>query len=355
MLRKIAFLLSLVTLMTACSSTKPIRTPNGIARAERIVLGGIPQYVLMRGQDVNNPVLLFLHGGPGGAATGLLRTYNEALEKHFTVIYWDQRGAGKSFSKTVRPEDIRVSLYRQDAHQLVQLLKQRFHQNKIVLVGHSWGSRLGMYLVNDHPEDFLAYVGIGQEVEAYRGEKQSYQYALEQARRTNNAKAIADLEAMGEPSSGNYHTMYKTGFWGIVKQKDWLLKLGGERYAKRHYRDWAMRIWKSREYSFGDVIRWVKGSGFSAGNAMNDPDFNNFSLFQQVPSVKIPVYFLSGQHDYNTPWPLVKQYCDSLQAPHKEFVLFDKSGHSPVFEEPDRFNQFLIDKLATRKIGSSAR
>lgn len=264
------------------------------------------------------------------------------MEDHFTVVYWDQRNAGKSYSKKTPKEEIKVAKYIQDVDTLVEYLKKRFEADKIFLVGHSWGARLGLYSVQRHPENYIAYVGVGQELAAYEGELLSYQYTLDKAKELNNSKAIKDLEESGSPQSGDFSKMYKNGFWGLVKQKDWLLKLGGERYGKTKYTDWIFSIWFSREYSFWDLIRYGKASGFSAGNIIYDPEFNNYDFFKQIPEVKIPVFFISGAYDYNTPWELVQRYNNTLKAPHKEFIKFEKSGHSPVFEEPEKFNKEII-------------
>lgn len=341
-MRNLALVVIVALLCVACSSTRRIKTSNGISEIQYLTLNNTRQYVLMRGKDVNNPVLLFLHGGPGASATALLRKFNSALEEHFTVVYWDQRNAGKSYSRKTPKEEIRVSKYRNDLDSLVAYLKRRFNVNQLFLVGHSWGSRLGLYAVQKNPENFIGYVGIGQELASYEGELISYRYTLKRARETNNRKAIQELEAIGEPQSGDYSKMYRNGFWGMVQQKEWLLKLGGERYGKTTYTDWIFSIWRSREYSLLDLMKYGKASGFSAGNIIYDPDFNHLNFFEQIPEVKTPVFFISGAQDYNTPWELVQRYYQSLKAPYKEFILFDKSGHSPVFEEPERFNRELI-------------
>jgi pimeloyl-ACP methyl ester carboxylesterase len=339
---KNAIIVFIVLVLASCTSTKKIRTNNGISEIQYLDINNTRQYVLIRGKDKSSPVLLFLHGGPGASATALLRKFNSELEDHFTVVYWDQRNAGKSFNKKTLKEEIKVKKYIQDVDMLVEYLKRRFEVNKIFLVGHSWGARLGLYSVQQHPENYIAYVGVGQELAAYEGELLSYQYTLEKAQEKNNVKALKDLEASGPPQSGEFSKMYKNGFWGLVKQKDWLLKMGGERYGKTNYSDWIFSIWFSREYSFADLIRYGRASGFSAGNIIYDPDFNNYDFFKQIPEVKIPVFFISGAYDYNTPWELVQRYNNALKAPEKEFILFVKSGHSPVFEEPEKFNKEII-------------
>jgi proline iminopeptidase len=326
----------------ACSSTKKIKTENGISEIQYLDINGIKQYVLIRGKDKNNPVLLFLHGGPGASATALLRKYNSALEEHFTVVYWDQRGAGKSYHKSIPKEVITVANYNRDVDTLTAYLKDRFKVEKILLIGHSWGARLGLYAIDRHPENYMAYISIGQELASYEGELGSYNFTLTRAKETNNKKALKELEEMGEPQHGGLKDMYKTGFWGVVRQKHWLLKLGGERYDKTNYTDWIFSIWFSREYSFSDLVKYGKASGFSAGNIINDPEANEFNLIRQIPEVKIPVFFISGAYDYNTPWPLVQRYYEQLQAPNKEFIKFEQSGHSPVFEEPEKFNKEVL-------------
>jgi proline iminopeptidase len=323
---------------SACTATKKIKTSSSISEANYLEINDRKQYVLIRGKDINNPILLFLHGGPGASATALLRKFNHELEDNFTVVYWDQRGAGKSFSKHITKQEITVENYIQDVEWLIDYLKNRFEKEKIFLVGHSWGSRLGIYAIQRNPENFIAFVGIGQELHSFRGELLSFQYTLQKAEEREHKKALKELEEMGPPQSGHYKDMYATGFWGGVRQKHWLLKLGGERYQKTNYTDWIFSIWFSREYSFADLIRYGKGSAFSAGNIIFDEQFNDIDFFKDIPTVEVPVYFISGAYDYNTPWELVKEYVDHLNAPHKEFILFEKSGHSPVFEEPKKFN-----------------
>ena len=326
----------------ACTSTKKIASPTGISEIKYLDINNSKQYVLIRGKDTTNPVLLFLHGGPGASATALLRKLNSDLEDHFTVVYWDQRNAGKSFKRKISKDEIKVANYISDVEYLTTYLKNKFKTDKIFLIGHSWGSRLGMYAIQRHPENYFAFVGVGQELASFEGENISYEYTFKKAKELNNLKAIKELEESGPPQSGDYTKMYKNGFWGLVNQKDWLLKLGGERYAKTGYTDWIFSIWTSREYSFFDLIKYAKSSAFCAGNIIYDPDFNNFNFFKQIPEVKIPIYFISGAYDYNTPWELVQKYANEIKAPKKEFILFDKSGHSPVFEEPKRFNEEIL-------------
>ena len=194
------------------TSTKKIRNINGISEVLYLNINNTLQYVLIRGENLNNPILLFLHGGPGASATAMLRKYNTDLEKQFTIVYWDQRNAGKSYKKKFFKEEIKVQKYIQDIDTLVSYLKNKLKAKKIFLVGHSWGSRLGIYAIQKYPENFFAYVGVGQELSSYEGELISYRYTLNKAKELNNVKAIKELEEMGVPQSGDYTKMYKNGY-----------------------------------------------------------------------------------------------------------------------------------------------
>jgi len=306
------------------------------------------QFISIRGKDINKPVLLFLHGGPGAALTTFFQQYNRELEKDFVVVCWDQRGAGKSFQKNTAGKNLTVTQLINDARVLLDYLRDRFNQDKIYLVGHSWGARLGMYLVRMYPWKIAGYIGAGQEVAAYEGERQSYQFTLRKAKETNNKKAVSELEAIGAPQNSHYLNMYKTGFGGIVIQKKWLLKLGGERYHKTSYRDWISKMISGYHFNIFQLIRWSKASASTAGTMVHDSAFNRFDLRIDIPAVQVPVYFVSGVADYNTPWPLVKEYSALLQAPEKSFTIFNKSGHSPMFEEAGKFNAFVREKFLPR-------
>jgi pimeloyl-ACP methyl ester carboxylesterase len=324
------------------TSTKKIRNINGISEIQYLTINNTQQYVLIRGENVNNPILLFLHGGPGASETAMLRKFNKDLEKHFTIVYWDQRNTGKSYKKNFTKEEIKVRKYNQDVDALVSYLKNKFNRKKIFLVGHSWGSRLGMYAIQRSPDNFTAYVGVGQELSSYEGELISYHYTLNKARELNKVKAIKELEEMGKPQSGDYSKMYKNGYQDFEKQKKWLIKLGGDSYGKPIYFKWMLSTWFSREYSFFDFIKCIKSIGFVSKSILHDQDYNSIDFFKQFPEVKIPVFFISGKYDYNVPWQLVEKYCDTLKASLKEFIKFEKSGHNPAFEEAEKFNKEII-------------
>lgn len=186
-----------------------ITSPNGIASLEKISLGGVNQSIQIRGADKSKPILLFLHGGPGFPQMPFAHL-NAELERHFVVVQWDQRGAGKSYSSSIPDESMRVAQFVADAHELVQILLARFGAQRCYLVAHSWGSLFGAQLAAQHPDLFFAYVGIGQTVDLPQTEQVLYQFALDSARREDNQKAIADLQRIGRPPHSNADHKFMT-------------------------------------------------------------------------------------------------------------------------------------------------
>ncbi|MCU0336041.1 MAG: alpha/beta hydrolase [Chitinophagaceae bacterium] len=327
-------LLALYSLLPAIASSRPLYE-EGYWH-----INGQQHYVCLRGQQADAPLLLWLHGGPGAAATAMLRHFNRELEQHFVVVYYEQRGAGRSYGRQPADTQLSVPIFIEDVHQLILQLQQRFGNRPLHLVGHSWGSRLGMYVARAYPELLASYTAIGQEVAAYEGELQSYQYTLLQAKQQGATQAVATLQAMGPPKNGHYLQMYAHGFSDLVQQKHWLLRLGGERFGRHHYRDW---VWLMlRKTSIGAVIQWSKASASTAGRMFADPYFNDFDLRRDVAFVQVPVFFISGAADYNTPWPLVQQYYQQLQAPAKDWLLVAEAGHSPQFDRAAVVNEAII-------------
>lgn len=314
---------------------------ESIAESKSVVLNGHAQFVMIRGANRTNPVLLHLHGGPGVSEIGGLRKYNKNLEKHFVVVYWDQRNAGKSFSEDFAPSEIKVSKYVEDVNSMALYLKQELKVNKILLVGHSWGSRLGMLAVNKYPNHFSAFVSTGQEVAAADGELQSYRYSLAKARELNKTEYVQQLEGIGEPVGGDYRTMYASPE-GFSIQKFILLELNKVIYNGITVEDLYANFQESPEYSTQEKLNYLKSAEFTNTHIMQDADFNNFDLRIQVPEVRIPVFFLVGKYDYINPTPLAKTYFNGLKAPQKELIEFENAGHDPAWEEPERYHKELL-------------
>jgi pimeloyl-ACP methyl ester carboxylesterase len=325
--------------LVACQG-KAAEPAQPIAESQLLTINNTKQFVMIRGDNQNNPVLLFVHGGPGVSELGGLRKYNKDLEKHFTVVYWDQRNAGKSYSPTFPASEIKLDKYIEDVNVLANYLKDRLKVQKMLLVGHSWGSRLGMYAVQKYPQHFSAFVSTGQEVAAYEGELQSYRYTLAKAKELKQAQMVQQLEAIGEPRGGDYRTMYKDPE-GFSTQKLILLELNKAIYDGFTIEDLFANI-ESDEYTATEKANFMTAVNFTNEHILSDEAYHHFDFRKQFPEVKIPVFFIGGQHDYITPMPLARQYFDLLKAPQKQFILFEKSGHDPAWEEPQRFHNELI-------------
>jgi pimeloyl-ACP methyl ester carboxylesterase len=313
-----------------------ITSPNGIDSLEKVTLGGLEQWILIRGWDKSAPVMLFLHGGPGGGDIAMGRHFHTRLERSFVVVRWDQRGAGKSYNSDIPPESMTIEQFVSDTLELVEILRKRFDVTKIYLVGHSWGSELGCLTVAQRPEVFHAFVGVGQLVEFNENERISYEFALAKANELNNQQAISELENIGPPPHGIEKLMI---------QRKWLDKFGGVFYSDTTFSDlWKIGI-TSPDCSLFDGYRYFRGQFFSLENMWED-DVSKINLFELAPKIEVPIYFFIGRHDYNTPFEIAVKYYESLEAPNgKQLIWFENSAHMVPIDEPDKFCDILINTV----------
>lgn len=327
--------------LASCASTP--RIEGGIAELRRVRIGGVKQTLLIRGEDVRNPVILYLHSGPGTTEMVPFRLAHRALEKPFTVAVWEQRGTGKSYSPGIDPASMTIERMVDDVIEVSRYLMREFGQERIALVGHSWGTLIGMLAAAKAPELYFAYVGSGLDVCPKRGERLGYEYAL--ARAAGNAKAERELKNIDSPDP--YPTIDPAGNWyrKLMIQRKWLVAFGGETYGgKDNSLLFNLGSLKAPEYSLADYVSFGLGSAFSLRVLW--PEVMESDLERSVPEVEIPVFFLQGRHDYNTPFVLVEEYFALLRAPMKELIVFERSGHHPMYEEPEFYEEVLIDRLA---------
>jgi pimeloyl-ACP methyl ester carboxylesterase len=328
------------------ASTAPITDargaplPGSIASLEWIRLGGVEQRLLIRGHSVANPVLLYLHGGPGTSELGMVRVHNlPALEPHFTVVVWDQRGAGASYAAREPESGMTVEQLVADTCELSELLRNRFRQPRIYLVGHSWGSALGVLAVQRRPELFHAFVGVGQVVNVQEGERRSYEWTLAQAEAAGDARSIAKLQAIGPPPDpGELRPK-------LMTQRRILARYGGEVHGSRSGGMSTLLggLLRSSEYSWADRINVFRG--VFAGMRLLWPQILSIDLTAQAPALAVPVYFLEGRYDQEAPSALAERYLAALEAPAKTLIWFERSAHFVNTEEAERFNRFFIDRL----------
>lgn len=335
------FWISLLAVLLAAvfwSRPVPLNAPDGINALEQVTLGGVKQWISIRGENPKAPVLLFLHGGPGSANIAKLRIQTPELEKHFVVVNWDQRGAGKSFSPLADPAALTREQYVSDAHELVGWLKVRFGAEKIYLMGFSWGTVLGLTLASQYPDDFAAFISVSQVVDYQTGERLSLEYALAAAQRTGNERARQELASV-DPT-------YSASDWQaqLGTQRKWLLAFGGVYHTADSFSHEIRMLFFAPEYSFIEASLWPLGSSRSLGQTW--PELMQVNFFEEVPTLGCPVVFFVGRHDYNSPWQLTQSYYEALDAPAgKRLVWFENSAHDIFFDEPGKLTRELLGML----------
>lgn len=334
-------LIALMLVFFLPSRTPEIEGENSIATINSVEIGGIDQCVMIRGADVSKPILLFLHGGPGYSQISYARKYQSELEENFIVVNWDQRGSGKSYSPSIDKDTMTVEQFVADTNDLIDYLLDRFDKEKLYLVGHSWGSELGMYVAQKYPQKLYSFISIGQLVDGKKNEELSYDFTLKMATQNNDEKAIKELTEIGRPP-------YENVVDDMMVQRKWLKKYGGLENGCDTFKDIIVASIFSPEYSGVDGIKLALGSRFTA-DFMFPYIFLESSVMEDVPEVDVPVYFCVGRNDYNTPHKLIEEYYNKLNAPTKELIWFEKSAHFPNFEQPELFAETVL-KISNKDI-----
>jgi pimeloyl-ACP methyl ester carboxylesterase len=312
---------------------------GSIAAIESVSINGIDQRMIIRGSDTSKPVLLYLHGGPGDPEFPFVHRFNPGIENLFVVCYWDQRGAGLSYSKDIPPETMTLQQFVDDAGEVTQYLLKKFKRKKIYLLGHSWGTMLGSYTAKQFPECYYAFIAVGQVGNQEQAERLSYEFVLKKARDIKDVRAINALEKIGSPPYQNPEEELKN----MVIERKYVIKYGGAVKNGGFYPRAAITLALCNEYTLLDKVNYLRGMNFTKSFLWNVVMKTN--LFKTIPSQRIPVYILQGAHDYQTTYNVAKEYYDSLSAPTKRFYTFENSAHSPIFEEPEKFETVLKEIL----------
>jgi len=312
-----------------------------IDKVMKVELNGFKQKIHVKG-DPNKPILLFLHGGPGVANRHMATVYNTDLLDDFMVVGWDQRGTGGSYWGADFTA-LTIKQLTDDAAALVSYLCRAYGKQKIFAIGGSWGSLLGIKLAYEHPEQLYALVGFGQFVDGELNEKLSYQFALDRARQAGDEKSVERLVRLGPPVMA----CYKGGYDGMMIQREIMNKYGGYSVKNKpcsYTGGLAKAYLLSGEYSPADVIGVLRGSRRTL-TAMW-PEIGRVKLPQECTVFRIPIIIFDGRLDNNTPAALVQGYYDKIEAPYKELVWYEQSGHNPLADEPGLFKANLKDRLS---------
>ena len=314
-----------------CTWTRPFTDgsgrviPGSIASMETIELGGVRQSVWFRGRDVKAPALILLHGGPGASEAALFRHYDAALEDHFLVVYWEQRGAGRSYHSDIPRSSMTIDQMVQDLDELVDTVRSRFGKERVVLLGHSWGTILGTLYATRHPQKVSVYVGVAQITNFSEGERTSLAWALREADGRGDRRALAELRALS-PAPRSVDDELALGRW--------VERLGGMRRGGLSTGKLIWAALRTDEAGLMDLVRFGRGNRFSL--VALRPEYSRVDL-TRLRCFDVPVIFMLGRHDWHVPSVLADQYFAAIDAPNKRLVWFDDAGHDPPFEEPDAF------------------
>ena len=312
-------------------STPAIRTgPAPIAVLESVEIGGMRQWLLIRGQDRTAPVLLWLHGGPGAAQMPMAHATTRSLESDFVVVHWDQRGAGKSNPRDFDAASMTFERFLRDAHQVTQHLQERLGVDQIMVLGHSWGTMLGTRLVARWPDHYSAYIGVAQQVSTARGIEVTLQRLAPMIHTAGQDKHLRWLETT-TPKALMEHAAYVEmmqmldDYEGGMNVPVWRL---------------ALMLFRSPEYSLADIRRWLDGANRGSGTMW--PDYRSRDLAKEISVMPVPMLLISGAQDLNTPAELAASWFDQVSAPQgKQHLIFKDSGHAPFLTEPEAFTKAL--------------
>ena len=332
-----------------------VKDPKGIDELRSINIGGVDQWIHIRGRNRNNPVLFWLHGGPGGPVIGHgLDPWIRSWEDYFTIVLWDQRQTGKSYY----PADdenapLRVQNFIDDTEELMQYIREYLEKDKLFILGASWGTVLGMHMVKRHPDWIHAFVSVGQVVNLIDNERVLYERLLGHAKEKNELELIEKLENMVKIWEVNSPERERANKENCVFVRTELSRLAGESTMYNLlYEDLLKVIAFERLISPQTTLTDICNSIFGGTSALlrDDTTFPKDFLDIDLPkdvgsSFDVPIFFFTGRHDWQTPVSLSDQWFDEISAPHKELIHFEESAHCVINEEPGKFLVALVNKV----------
>ena len=313
-----------------------IRTVSGINEQLYVELGGQEQYISIRGTDTGNPVIVYIHGGPGSPDSPIMPTFTDPLIDDYTVVCWDQRGCGRTYYHNAGTdpanETVDFEQALQDTDELVDYVRERFGQDKVIIMGHSYGTIVGAMYVQQHSEKVLAFVGVGQLVCLTESDDLAYQDALSKvsAGSEEEAELLKAYNAYNESNS--------------LEDYFALRQITNKYHTNPGAADTIMLALFS-PYTGVDDVRWTLvlsdlGSYSALEGSLMDMLYS-FDLYDHPLTYDVPVYFISGENDYTCNWTLAQAYCEDITAPDKEFVCVAGTGHCPQYDSPDEFGEIV--------------
>ena len=323
---------------TPFTDAKGSPLPGSISQKIRVDINGVQQGMFIKSRDDANPVLLYLHGGMPDYF--LTQRYPTGLEEIFTVVWWEQRGAGLSYSADIPPESLTLEQFISDTIAVTNYLRDRFGQEKIYLMGHSGGTFIGIQAAARAPELYHAYIAVAQIADQLQSEQLAYEYMLTQFKANGNTKMVERLAAAPVTRAGGTPDAY------LAVRDDAMhtLGIGTTRDMKSVLTGVFLQSWQHPEYTLGEKINMWRGK-FHSGASILWGTMLTTDLAEQVPELELPVYFFHGVYDYTCSYTLARAYFEKLDAPLKGFYTFSESAHSPIFEEPQKARKILQEDV----------
>ena len=320
------------------AEARRIVNPGGFERLEQVEIGGIEQWVSIRGTDRRNPVLLYIHGGPGYVSIPMSWWFGRGLEEYFTIIQWDQRAAGKTYLLT-DPAKIVGTLTTErmigDIEEMAGWARREFGKTKIFVLGHSYGSFLGLQVAQRHPEWFYAYIGVCQSINGPENERRGWRFAIEAARHAGNAEAIRELEAIAPYAAPGQAVPIKD----LYVQRKWVGVFGGVMAYRTDNSADGNLAQLSPDYSEQEIAHIWDGNRFATPYLLSELVATDLSSIQRLP---LRLILFEGRQDQNVNSDLAAAWFDTVRAPEKRLVWFEHSGHMPMTEEPGKFLVSLL-------------
>lgn len=302
---------------------------------EYVSINGIDQFLFHLGTKIDNPVMLFLHGGPGSSESLFTEAFQQKWEDKYTVVHWDQRGAGKTLSRNPDKQPT-IDLMLEDMLEVIHYLKKKYKKNKIILLGHSWGSVLGTVFIRSYPEEIAYYIGVGQVVSMLENEQIGYNKVKEVIRQANDQKSMKKLKSIGEYPGET-----------IVFDHVFLEKCKVIRKLQRKYQldnessfNNVRTIVKSPIFKFSDILAFLN---INKANKLVYRYLGKFNLRVESRDYQIPIYYILGGNDWQVPYIIAQDYFNEIEAPRKMITIIPDAGHLTMMDQPDLFYEALSE------------
>lgn len=302
-------------------------------------IGGINQNILTLYTNIENPVLLMVHGGPGSPDRPLVCKYNIELADYFTVICWDQRCSGLSYTRESKNQPLSTQLMMSDLRELVEHLLNQYNQKKLYLAGHSWGAYLGLWFSSRYPQYLHHYIGTGQGISSEKDEAEKYRFILCQAKINNDTKTINRLLSYGEPKNGIYPNNNEQANAFVSKM---IHKYGGYIHENNSFSTNEMYSLYLKFYKH-NILKVIGGINYSVKHLT--PKVKENDVISEIKNLEVPVTLIFGEQDYICPVCVTEKWFEKLNAPKKDFIIIKNASHMVNFEQPKEWNKHIISCL----------